>query len=255
MEITRPREGVEDRVPPFKNALAEGGCVKRHRRASRSRILAQADRRADRVREGLRRGGLSSGSSSTARPASPIKKFLDAVATQRSRPRSAREQGDHRFDRRRQADVVCTRSPTSGCASAREESLIPARRRTSSGSRLPAASSGTSRGSAGRDAPSVHLAAARRPRAARDRSRAAGCARAYDVVLNGLELGGGSIRIHDTDAAVADVHALGIGEEEARPVRLPARRVPLRRAAARRDRARARPDGDADVARRSRSAT
>lgn len=40
--------------------------------------------------------------------------------------------------------------------------------------------------------------------------------RAYDMVLNGVELGGGSIRIHDqqTQAAVFDV--LGIGEQEQR---------------------------------------
>ena len=42
-------------------------------------------------------------------------------------------------------------------------------------------------------------------------------AKAYDVVLNGWELGGGSIRIHDT-ALQRDVFTrlLGIGEEEAR---------------------------------------
>jgi aspartyl-tRNA synthetase len=41
-------------------------------------------------------------------------------------------------------------------------------------------------------------------------------ARAYDVVLNGTELGGGSIRIHDRDVQEQVFRLLGIGEEEAR---------------------------------------
>jgi len=41
-------------------------------------------------------------------------------------------------------------------------------------------------------------------------------ARAYDVVMDGLELGGGSIRIHDAALQRRVFAALGIGEEEAR---------------------------------------
>jgi aspartyl-tRNA synthetase len=40
--------------------------------------------------------------------------------------------------------------------------------------------------------------------------------RAYDMVLNGIELGGGSIRIHSTDMQEAVLKLLGIGDEEAR---------------------------------------
>ena len=40
--------------------------------------------------------------------------------------------------------------------------------------------------------------------------------RAYDMVLNGTELGGGSIRIHNQDMQAAVFRMLGIGDEEAR---------------------------------------
>lgn len=40
--------------------------------------------------------------------------------------------------------------------------------------------------------------------------------RAYDMVLNGTELGGGSIRIHDQDMQQAVFRILGIGEDEQR---------------------------------------
>lgn len=40
-------------------------------------------------------------------------------------------------------------------------------------------------------------------------------ARAYDIVLNGTELGGGSIRIHTTELQTKMFEALGIGEAEA----------------------------------------
>jgi aspartyl-tRNA synthetase len=39
--------------------------------------------------------------------------------------------------------------------------------------------------------------------------------RAYDLVLNGTELGGGSIRIHDTDMQQAALNVLGIDDQEA----------------------------------------
>ena len=67
---------------------------------------------------------------------------------------------------------------------------------------------------------------------------------AYDLVLNGWELGSGSVRIHRADIQSRVFAVLGIGEEEAAvPVRLPARRLPLRRPAPRRLRRGHRPAG------------
>ena len=41
-------------------------------------------------------------------------------------------------------------------------------------------------------------------------------AQAYDIILNGFELGGGSIRIHDAETQSRLFRAIGLGEEEAR---------------------------------------
>ena len=41
-------------------------------------------------------------------------------------------------------------------------------------------------------------------------------AKAYDVILNGWELGGGSIRIHDRDTQAKVFRLLGMSDEEAR---------------------------------------
>jgi aspartyl-tRNA synthetase len=41
-------------------------------------------------------------------------------------------------------------------------------------------------------------------------------AKAYDMVLNGIELGGGSIRIHRQDVQKAIFEAIGLTDEEAK---------------------------------------
>ena len=54
------------------------------------------------------------------------------------------------------------------------------------------------------------------PKALREQSAEQLLSRAYDVVLNGVELGGGSVRIHDPAVQQAGVGLLGIDETEAR---------------------------------------
>ena len=69
-------------------------------------------------------------------------------------------------------------------------------------------------------------------------------ARAYDMVLNGSEIGGGSVRIHRNEMQSKVFELLGIGAEEARAqVRLPARCAQVRLPAARRHRVRTRSPG------------
>ena len=66
-----------------------------------------------------------------------------------------------------------------------------------------------------------------------DRTKPLVRSQAYDVVLNGVELGSGSVRIHRADIQQKVFRALGFDKEEsAGTLRVFAGRVPLRHAAA-----------------------
>ena len=119
------------------------------------------------------------------------------------------------------------------------------------GGRLPDVRVRRGRAALERGAPPVHRARRTATRTGSRPTPARCIAKAYDVVLNGIELGGGSVRIHREEVQSKVFRALKIGAEEARAeVRLPARRAAVRRAAARRHRVRARPLRHADDRRR-----
>ena len=164
----------------------------------------------------------------------PLRDVLRADGDRQRRP--ARPRG-----RRGDADVEDAR-PAAARARQAAEPARPGAVRVPVGGRLPAVRMGRRRSALHADAPPVHEPRPRPTSRLLDSAPGEVRARAYDLVLNGSEIGGGSIRIHDQAVQARIFRLLNItrrGREGA--VRLLPRGARARDAAARRHRARARP--------------
>ena len=184
-------------------------------------------------------------SSTAARSTSPVLKFLSEAEQIGIVDTLGAEPGDLLLRRRRaragssttcsarcassSAARRCTRAACSSCGSSTSRC---SRRSTTTGSPIPAHHPFTM----------PHPDDLESSRTAKGEDLLAVRSQAYDLVLNGWELGSGSVRIHRPDIQQQIFSLLGIADEEAQAaLRLPARRLPLRRPAARRLRLRHRP--------------
>ena len=207
--------GPSSRCSPARSA--GGGVVRGF--ARQRRVPAQALRRADRAGPAARREGARSGRCS--RP----------TAGARRSPSSCRDDEMRRGRRARRGGARATRSsssPTTAevaatrarCSCGWRSRPRPSRATTSSGSPTSRCSSGTRTSSAG-----TRCTTRSPPRPATSTATPATWrSRGYDIVMDGTEIGGGSIRINTPEVQRKVFEALGLDAEEAeRALRLPAR--------------------------------
>ncbi len=147
---------------------------------------------------------------------SPILKFLSDAAIAGILERTARRRRRPHFLRRRQRRKSSTMR-WARCASkvGHDLKLIEPGWQPALGHRLPDVRMGSGRQALGGDASPVHFASQSRCGGAACRSAASALANAYDMVLNGSEIGGGSVRIHRQEMQSTVFELLGIGAEEA----------------------------------------
>jgi aspartyl-tRNA synthetase len=184
---------------------------------------AQGDRRLHRVCRALRREGPGVHQGQRAAKGreglqSPILKFLSDAAIA-GHPRAHRRQdGDLIFFGADSAKVVNDALGALRIKVGHDlEAGLASRLASAVGLRLPDVRMGRRRFQAlGSDASSVHRAegSRRSKRCAANPGKAV--AKAYDMVLNGSEIGGGSVRIHRQDMQSTVFDLLGIDAEEAR---------------------------------------
>ncbi|MFA6955851.1 MAG: aspartate--tRNA ligase [Thermoanaerobaculia bacterium] len=212
-DLSKAVEGIE--FAPFKAALAEGGMV---RGIVAPNAANFSRKRIDELTEYAKVFGASGlvWVKFDAETGSSIKKFLTPSSTESLRHALGAEQGNIAFIVAGKPNAVCDALANLRLRLGREEGLIP----DESWNFLWVVDFPLLEW----DEEGKRWAARHHPftspkltdTAKLESDPGAVSARAYDVVLNGLELGGGSIRINDTTLQSRMFSALGIGEEEAK---------------------------------------
>ena len=236
-DLGEPLSRTEFKV--FAGALAAGGVVRGINAGARELPRSELDALTELAKQHGAKGlvwAFVAGRRQAWR--SPIAKFLTAEEIAAINARLEATPGDLLLIVADEADDrgAGAQRAAAGARAALRPDRPPAPRHPLGG-RVPGVLVERRRAALGRRPPSVH-GADRRPR------RPGSCgSRAYDLVLDGSEIGGGSIRIHRREVQQQVFELLGIGPEEAQArfgFLLDA--LQLRRASARRDRDGDRPD-------------
>ena len=253
------RRSRERRSRVFRDAIAAGGEVRGFVVPSGARSTRAASSTSSSSR---RSSSARPASSGRARPRAPSRVPALKAAGEDDDPPGARDRrapvpADLLLMAAGKHDPTVAHARLScGCRSRRRRTCSTRRSSSSSGSSTSRCSSGSRTSSAGSSCTTRSPRRSRRDAGMLETDPGRARARAYDLVLNGSEIAGGSIRIHDQTLQRLIFKLLQISDEEAKAaLRLLPRRARVRHAAARRHRARPRPDRRDPVRASSRSAT